>query len=547
MYSEIVVLSSKTGFNSKTYTYKNPSDIEIKTGQLVKVSFGSQNYFGIVASQTAKTTLKNTKTISTVYGQLPLISQSQFNLFKLVAEHYRGSVSDLIKLALPTIPVRQLKLLEKTPSDHNQPSELIIIPSEIKIPEIISQLSPNQKIIPILSTDTPSEKFQKYIQILSGQAQTIIGARSSILLPINNLSKITIYDEEDPAYQEERSPYYNSIKVAELRTQLPDQPKLILITSSPSLSSFLQRKNSLKIIPLETNKKVKIISFNQYERYQTKSAFLTKIAIDQVSYNLRQKKSTLIYLNRVAPKGFLFCQSCQFKKILPNLVDLCPNCRSPRLKFFSPNIFNLSSEIKKLFPLSKSSIIDAKTKPDFTSDIYLATKSATYLSFPESLGSIIITNTDDLFYPYNFNSEMEGFQTLRKLLRIPANLYLLQSKNPDNHLISQSLIPNPNIFVDKQLKLRQSFRLPPYTHCLTINISGKNTKLLKNKTKKVVRLIKESGNKFSIGEIVILKKISTDTFISKIPIYHPNLKAFDIITTQLPRGSAIKINYRDSI
>lgn len=548
MFSEVVVLTPKTGVNSQTYTYKNPTDQALKTGQLVKVSFGNNNYFGVVISQKSKTTFKKIKTINTVFGQLPLITKQQLELFKLVAQHYHGSISDLVKLALPPIPARQLKLLDNTQNNSYPPSELIIVPSEIKIPEVISQLNINKKFISIQLTDSSTDKFQKYVQIILGQAQVIIGSRSSILLPINNLKKITIYDEEDSAYQEERSPYYNAVKVAELRSYLPsDRPKLTLITTSPSLSSFAQRKNSLKIIPLNIKQKIKIVNFNQFEHSQTKSAFLTKIAIDQINLDIKNKKSTLIYLNRVSPKGFLYCQSCQYKKLLPELIDLCPNCHSPRLRFFSANISNLQSEIKKLFPQCKSSIIDAKTKPDFTSNIYLATKSATYITFPETLGSIIIANTDDLFYPHNYNSEIEGFQTLRKLLRIPASTYLLQSKNPDNPLIDQSIVPNPTIFLIQQLKLRRSFNLPPYSHCLTISIDGKNIKLLKSKTKKIISLIKKTNYQFSIGETVILKKISTNSFISKIPIYHSNLRAFDIITTQLPNGSVIKINFRDSI
>jgi len=253
----------------------------------------------------------------------------------------------------------------------------------------------------------------------------------------------------------------------------------------------------------------------------------------------------LIFLNKTSPKGFLFCQSCKYKKFVPNATEDCPNCHSPRIRFFSPNLNTLQLEISKNYPKSKVSIIDSKTKPDLRSNIFIGTKSSLYTNFPEKLGLVIVINTDDIFYPYNYNSEVSGFQTLRKIICIPSRSYILQTKNPDNRLIDQTITSNANIFLNKQLELRQTFNLPPFSHSLALSIQGKNLKLLKTKSQKIVRLIKNQKTNFNFGEITASQK-NLNLFNILIPIFHKDINAFDIIIPQLPSKTIIKINYLDS-
>ena len=545
MFSEIVVLSHKTGFNSKTYTYKNPPQPPT-IGQLVKIPFWQKTYFGIVTSITKTSKRPKLKTIEKIYGKTPLITPNQIIFFQKIADHYRGNISDILKFALPPIPVRQLKLLDQKIIDSpKQNINLIITASENQFPNIISRLKPKSKITIFNSHDTPTQKLKNYFQILHNNTDNIITTRSGILLPFQSLETITIYDEEDISYQEERAPYYNCVKAAEIYCQLFPKTKLNLISHSPSLTSFYSRKSVLTIKPIVIPTNLKIVKINPYEKYETDSAFFTKIAQESINDNLGNNKSILIFLNKTSPKGFLYCQSCQYKKFVPTATEDCPNCHSPRIRFFSPNLNSLQLEISKKYPKTKISIIDSKTKPDLRSNIFLGTKSSLYVNFPEKLGLIIVINTDDIFYPYNYNSEIAGFQTLRKIISIPSQNYILQAKNPDNYLIDQTITPSPNAFLSKQLKLRQAFDLPPFSHSLTLSIQGKNLKLLKNKSQKIIKLIKNQKTNFNFGEITAFQN-SSNLFNIFIPVFHKDINAFDIIIPQLPSKTTVKINYLDT-
>lgn len=546
MYSEIVVLSHHTGKRSRTYTYQN-GNLTTFPGQLVRIPFGKKSFFGIVISLSTNTNINFTKPILETYGNFPLITEEQIQFFTAISNHYHGLLSDIIKLALPPIPIRQLANIDRVHTPNSFPrTELIIVPSESQIPKIISELSTTNTTI-IDSKDTPTNKFLKYLKILSGQTSVVIGTRSAILLPIKNLSKITIHSEEDIAYQEERAPYYNCVKAADIFSRLFPKTQLELISTSPSLASFHLRKKNLKIIPLTKPANIKIISFRNQNRSSSGSSLLTDNTINRINQILAQKKSALLFLNRTSPKGFLTCLSCQNKQFLPEPQENCPNCHSYNIRFFSPNLLTLQTEVSKLFNGHKISTLSSSTKPDFTSEIFLATKSALYLAPPEKLGLVVAINTDDLFYPYNFNSEMSGFQTLRKLVSISTDEIILQSKDPDNPQIDKSLIINPQGFLTQQLAMRKSFNLPPYVNCLHIFIEGKNFTQLQKKSRKIMQFIKQLDKTFSLGETFSAKKPSSGLFSISIPVFAINPKAFDIITAKLPSSAVTKLNYTDTL
>jgi len=139
MYSEIVVLSHKTGNRSRTYTYQNGS-LKTFPGQLVRVPFGNNSFFGIIVSHSTKTNIPFTKPIIEVYGNIPVITKDQITFFSSLAHHYYGYLSDVLKLALPAIPVRQLQQLKRPLSTNLSKTELIIVPSESQIPKIVAGL-----------------------------------------------------------------------------------------------------------------------------------------------------------------------------------------------------------------------------------------------------------------------------------------------------------------------------------------------------------------------------------------------------------------------
>ena len=87
--------------------------------------------------------------------------------------------------------------------------------------------------------------------------------------------------------------------------------------------------------------------------------------------------------------------------------------------------------------------------------------------------------------------------------------------------------------------------MPPFSHSLTLSIQGKNLKLLKNKSQKIIKLIKNQKTNFNFGEITAFQN-SSNLFNIFIPVFHKDINAFDIIIPQLPSKTTVKINYLDT-
>lgn len=542
MFSEIAVLSSKIGKQSHTFTYKN-GPYSVLPGQLVKVPFGPRTYFGIVIEVLSHTTQKNLREILTVSSVTPIITPLQLRLFKLAADYYFGNVTDLVKLAVPQIPIRQLKTITSAKPLNSKP-HLILVPSENIIPAILSNLKNTASSLILPNAVTHTQRFQNYLKVLNNQPDVIIGTRSNILFPFTNLRKITVFDEEDVAYQEERAPYYNAVKLAVFLSKLTASP-LELISTSPSPTSYLIRQKNLIIKPLIKNTKISLVDIKN----QSLQGFsmLTDIAISEINRSLASHKSVLIFLNRTSPRGFLNCQSCNAKLLLSQPVEDCPRCRSPRISFFSPNLTTLSVLTKKLFPNAKISLVSSSTKTDFTADIFLATKSFLYQTPIEKFKTVIVVNTDDLFYPFSYDSEYVGFQTIRKIVSLPSESFLLQTKGERIDLINLALQPNPKNFLQKTLSERQKFNYPPYFHSLEVTIEGKNLKSLKTKSKKIIKLANLNPARIILGETKLTQNQHSQIYRSSTTFFTKNKNSFAIICQQLPNNAAAKLNHNTSL
>ena len=67
---------------------------------------------------------------------------------------------------------------------------------------------------------TPSEKYDEYRRIASGEVRVVVGARSAIFVPLSNLGLIVIDEEHSATYKQETPPYYHALSVAEMRKNI---------------------------------------------------------------------------------------------------------------------------------------------------------------------------------------------------------------------------------------------------------------------------------------------------------------------------------------
>lgn len=233
---------------------------------------------------------------------------------------------------------------------------------------------------------------EKYIQMkkcIDGIAKILVGPRSAIFAPFENLSLIVIDEEDDKSYKSENTPRYDAIEVAEYRAKLQNAT-LIRLSATPRISTFYNAKNNKGII-LHTIKNranatmatVDIIDMRKEFKYGNKTIFSKKL-YEEIDNTINRGEQVLLYINRRGISKSLTCVECGFTIKCPHCdvpltlhnddkmkchycgyeiekVDSCPNCNSKKLNSFGIGTQKLEDMVKKTFKNAKVLRMDKDT------------------------------------------------------------------------------------------------------------------------------------------------------------------------------------------
>ena len=215
MYTQVVVLTYQSP-DIKSYTYKIPPGLDIKIGQLVSVPFGNRNPMGVVLelrTQRLEVSTEKIKQISSIILKSPILLPYQIELLKWMNFYYQAPMVNCLEAMLPPIPKNPST--NSTTIKHPVSQTLVLVSSINQIPQTLA-LYPNAKNYVVYHGEQkPWVHFTAWQKIQGGNVDLVVGTRSAVFTPCPNLEKIVIYKEHEDAFKEERSPYYNTLTVAE--------------------------------------------------------------------------------------------------------------------------------------------------------------------------------------------------------------------------------------------------------------------------------------------------------------------------------------------
>ena len=235
------------------------------------------------------------------------------------------------------------------------------------------------------------EKYDEWNKIKQGKAKIVIGARSAIFAPIENLGIIIIDEEHDSSYKSESNPKYDAKEVAKYIAKQNKCP-LLLGSATPDLCDYYKAKEQNKIELLELRKrankaslpKVTIIDLKQ-ELANGNRSVLSRELYKNIEENLKNKKQTILFLNRRGYSTFVMCRNCGYvvkckncnisltyhsheKKLKchycgyeEKLMTICPECGSSKIRYFGTGTQKLEEEIQKQFPGASTIRMDIDT------------------------------------------------------------------------------------------------------------------------------------------------------------------------------------------
>jgi primosomal protein N' (replication factor Y) len=385
----------------------------------------------------------------------------------------------------------------------------------------------------------------------------IIGVRSAIFLPFNNLGLVIVDEEHDGSYkQQDPSPRYNARDSAIVLAAL-HKAKILLGSATPSIESFhncVNGKFGLVELP-ERYGKVKlpeIVIANTREAYRKKQmvSHFTPELISAIDGALNKNRQIILFQNR---RGFspyveclgcgwipqcnrcavkltyhkglnkLICHYCGYKETLPLK---CTKCGSTELTTRGFGTEKIEDEVKIVFPAARVARLDHDTTrnknslntiisqfEDHRTDILVGTQMISKGLDFENLTVVGILNANNMLNFPDFRAWEKSFQLLEQVSgragrRQEEGRVIIQTSDPSNQIIQLVLRHDYLNMYKSQAEERKTFGYPPFTRLVRINIRHKEWNSLNEFSALLGSLLKESFGKRVLGpEAPVITKI----------------------------------------
>ncbi|MEP7195632.1 MAG: primosomal protein N' [Saprospiraceae bacterium] len=349
--------------------------------------------------------------------------------------------------------------------------------------------------------------------------QLIVGARSSVFLPFNNLGLIIIDEEHDQSYkQSEPSPRYNARDAALVLAQ-DFNAKVLLGSATPSMESYYNALHEKYGLVKLNNRygeselpSIKILPLKEAAKYNQLKGHFTLDLIEEIGKQLALKKQIIIFRNRRGYSPVVQCSNCNWEALCDqcdihmtlhkqlNILKChvcgkrqvnplhCPQCLQHTLKLLGFGTEQIEEELKELFPetiiqrfdldaarnkTSQSQILD--DFQDGNIQILVGTQMLSKGLDFENVALVGVLNADQiLFYP-DFRAQERAFQLLTQLSgrsgrRNELGSVYIQAYNTQHQVLTEVLEHNFEKFYFREANERELFKYPPFIKIIKLEI-----------------------------------------------------------------------------
>ncbi len=425
-------------------------------------------------------------------------------------------------------------------------SVLVLAPEIALTPMLFARFQSrlNEPIALLHSGLTDRERSNYWHQIAQGKVQIIIGARSSVLAPIENLGLIIVDEEHESAFKQDDRLRYNARDLATVLGKR-DQAAVILGSATPSLESF-QNTQTKKYTLLQLKSRitghalpmVKIIDQRRHPMHGNISSVLRH----EIEMALSRKQQTMLLLNRRGFASYLLCASC-------GQIPGCPNC-SVTLTYYQsreqlkchycgyekpkpkncetcgsseviPGISgteSLEKNVRELFPDARVLRIDRDQisgRKDLeealvkisrgAADIIVGTQMiAKGHDFP-NVTLVGVVDADSSIALPDFRSTEKAFQLFTQMAGRAgrgdwAGTVVIQTYNPDHAAIRYAASHDFRGFAQEELPHRLSFFYPPYCRMAQLLITAPSNKVAESGAQRILGFIE----KLKLNDVKVL-------------------------------------------
>lgn len=371
------------------------------------------------------------------------------------------------------------------------------------------------------SSISDGEKFDVWQKIKNNEIRILAGARSAVFAPLKNIGLIIIDEEHESAYKQTMpAPRYDARKVAQKLAELNNCP-LLSGSATPDINTYYYAKNSGNLLEMKKRyndypmAKVRVVDMRE-EHHRANHGVFSRSLVSAIEKNLRDKKQTIILMNR---RGFstytqclacgevIQCPKCAIPLIFHSqtqtlkchyceheepLVTQCPKCGSDALQNCGTGVQKVELIAQKLFPDCNIVRLDSdslarknehiRILEDFRNgkiDILIGTQMLAKGLDNPNVTLVGVINADNGFNLPDFRSCERGFQLLTQVAGRagrgdnPGEVYF-QTYNPDFFGLETAKQQDYKSFYNTEIEAREDFDYPPFSQIIRVILSSKN-------------------------------------------------------------------------
>ena len=436
-----------------------------------------------------------------------------------------------------------MKAIDRTLKEGK--SVIMLVPEIALTPQTVNIFCTRygERVAVIHSSLSQGERFDAWRRIKRGEVDLVIGTRSAIFAPLDNIGMIVIDEEHEHTYKSESDPKYHARDIAAYRCG-QNKALMLLASATPSLESFHKAQSgSYTLVPLrERYGGVKlpdaiIVDMREELRLGNTSPISDRL-LKSLNSVYENDKQAIIFLNRRgystqinckecgevlscprcsvsltyhngANGGKLLCHMCGYSQTVPRE---CPSCSADRLSFLGYGTQKLEAELNKYIPDMPVLRMDADTTgtkmsydrmlEDFRegrADILLGTQMvAKGHDFPRvTLVGVALADTS--LHVSDFRAAEKTFSLLTQVIgragrATDGGVAVIQTYSPKNEVIRLACLQDYEQFYEGEIALRRELSYPPFCDIVYLTLTSEDEVELIRESKRLSDSIIERLN-----------------------------------------------------
>lgn len=365
-----------------------------------------------------------------------------------------------------------------------------------------------------------NERVEVWKGIVSGQYQFVVGVRSSVFLPFDNLGLIIVDEEHETSYkQHDPAPRYHARDVAMMMAQW-QQAKVLLGSATPSLESYYQAKQGrYGLVELfqrfgdATLPEITLVDTKVEKKQKTMKNEFTSALLTALSNNLELKEQSILFQNRRGYSPYLQCEDCDWTGECPNCaVSLtyhmraaelrchycgykeevprtCPACGSAKVRTMGFGTEKLEDQLQILFPKARILRMDLDTTraknayqqiiSEFEQgdvDMLVGTQMITKGLDFDKVSLVGIFDADRIIRFPEFRATERAFQMLTQVSGRAGRRggrqgrVLIQTSNPQQLILQKIMANDYKGLYEEEIRERQDFNYPPFSRLIKLTV-----------------------------------------------------------------------------